>query len=142
MRGGQALAVRKKGAVESQKVVEKRLEEMGLRGDEVMTYRLGGGPLWYSCWVLLDEGEKQEARARMRGEARAACKKSGGEGTPTSTQRAQEMGLGENEMMLYTMGSGAMYYDIWDLLDDGEQETLRLQMQTNLTVSSGVGLIK
>jgi hypothetical protein len=48
---------------------------MGLGEDEVMTYRLAGGPLWNSCWQLLDDEEKVEVRATMRREALAACKK-------------------------------------------------------------------
>jgi hypothetical protein len=67
-----ALAVRKKGAVESEKVVKRRLVKMELAATEVMTYRLGKGKLWYNCWEILTTEEKAAARALMRAEALAA----------------------------------------------------------------------
>ena len=48
-----AAEARVRGALESEKVVKKRLDKMGMHEEEVMTYRLGGGPLWYSCWGFL-----------------------------------------------------------------------------------------
>jgi hypothetical protein len=113
---------------------------MGLGEDEVMTYRLAGGPLWNSCWQLLDEEEKVEVRATMRREALAACKKGAEEslevearatmreealavkekGADVSkaevTERAAKMGLGPNGRLLYTFGHGNLYYPVWHLL--------------------------
>ena len=66
---------------------------MGLPEDEVMTYRLEGGALFYSCWARLDEEEKQEAHATMQREALAARKKAADASTAEVSERAAKMGL-------------------------------------------------
>jgi hypothetical protein len=51
------LEARKKDVVESEKNVKERLRTMGMGEDEVMSWRLGGGDLWWSYWELFDESE-------------------------------------------------------------------------------------
>ena len=98
----EALEACKKGAFKSEKSVKKRLATMGMTDDGVMTYRLGGGGLWYSCWELLDEDEKAEARGTMRREALDADSL----GKSEQAKRALEMGLGPKAHMTYDMTLG------------------------------------
>ena len=84
----------------------KDIAKMGMGEDEVMTYRLGGGPLWYSFWELLEDEEKIEARAAMR-----RAKKEGADlGQAESTERAVKMDLGPGGDTLYRLGHGDTYY--------------------------------
>jgi hypothetical protein len=108
---------------------------MGMGEDEVMTYRLGGGPLWYSCWTLLDDREKVDARATMT----QACPKSRDLGVTEMMKRVAKMVLGPNGLHLYKFGHGSMYYDIWDILTDVEQVEARLQMKAIAFTTNAAG---
>ena len=117
-----ALEARKKGALESEKSVQKRLEKMGMRADEAMAYRLRGGKLWHSCWQLLQDDEKIEARATMRREALTSQKEASTPGSTERAKREEAMGLDTNT---YSFGLGNLYYPIWDILTNTEKDEAR-----------------
>ena len=119
----------KKGALESEKVVKKRLAKMGMGEDEVMTYRLGGGALWYSCWELLEDAEKIEARGTMTREALASRKKGALESEKVVKKRLEKMGMGEDDVMTYRLGGGPLWYSCWELLEDEEKIEARAAMR-------------
>jgi hypothetical protein len=81
-----------------------------------MTYRLTGEWLFYSCWELLDQDEKVEARATMREEALTMKEKGADVSKTEVTERAAKMGLGPNGRLMYTFGHGNLYDPIWHLL--------------------------
>jgi hypothetical protein len=113
-----AAAARVRGAVESKKTVKKSLRNMGMREDEIMTWRLGGGGLWEACWELFDKDEKVAAREEIRGEALAQRKKGAVESKKTIQGRLSEMVMthGYDEGMTYRLGGGALWYECWELL--------------------------
>jgi hypothetical protein len=119
-----ALAVRKKGAVESEKVVKRRLVKMELAATEVMTYRLGKGKLWYNCWEILTTEEKAAARALMRAEALVARKRGTVESANVVKQRLVEMELPDtdSEVMNYRLGGGSAWYVFWGILTVQEKD--------------------
>jgi hypothetical protein len=125
----EALAARKRGAVESKNVVKKRLEEMLLEETEVMVYRLGGGSTWYEFWELLTTEQKREGRALMRAEALAACKRGAVESKNTVKQRLEEMLLEETEGMVYRLGGGSTWYEFWGLLTTEQKRECRALMR-------------
>ena len=49
------------------------------------------------------------------------------------------MVLGPNGHQLYKFGHGSMYYDIWDMLTDVEQDEARLQMKAISFTTIGAG---
>ena len=104
-----------------------------------MTYTLGDGDLWNSCWELLEDEEKIEARATMRREALASHEKGRDLSEAEITERAAKMVLGPGGNLLYTFGHDNTYYDIWDILSDEEQHEARLQIQTSSFTTRGAG---
>jgi hypothetical protein len=118
-----ALAVRKRGAVESEKVVKRRLVKMELAETEVMTYRLGKGKLWYNCWEMLTTEEKAAARALMRLEALAARKRGAIDSAKVVKKRLVEMELADtdSEVMNYRLGGGSAWYVFWEILTTEEK---------------------
>ncbi len=108
---------------------------MGMGEDEAMTYRLGGGPLWYACWTLLDDSKKVEARGTMR----RVTQDYSDWGLKEMKKRAAKMVLGPNGHQLYKLGHGRMYYAIWDILTDVEQDEARLKMKATVFACIGGG---
>ncbi len=73
----------------------------------------GGGPAFWRMWELLDVTGKEEVRAAMKAAALAARVKGGKEGMKQSrktvTERAADMGLGENGYMVYVLGAACLF---------------------------------
>ena len=109
----------KKDTLENEKVVKKRLEKMGM--DEVMTYRLGDGPMWYSVWELLEDEEKIETRRTMTRVGSGSHKKGSLETEKVVKKRLDKMGMDEDKVMTYRMGGDPLWYSVWELLEVEEK---------------------
>jgi hypothetical protein len=138
-----ALAVRKRGAVESEKVVKRRLVKMELAETEVMTYRLGKGKLWYNCWEMLTTEEKAAARALMRLEALAARKTGAIASANVVKQRLLEMELADtdSEVMNYRLGGGSAWYVFWEILSTEEKAAAWALVRLEALVARKTGAI-
>jgi hypothetical protein len=128
-----AAAARVKGAVESAETIKKALTKMGMRQDEIMTYRLGGGNLWEACWELFDEHDKTAAREAIRRAALEVNKKGADLGQSEQARRGLIMGLGKYARIAYCLGHGQLYFDAW-----GDMTTTEKTEATALMLESAV----
>jgi hypothetical protein len=69
----------------------------------------GGGPAFWRMWELLDVAGKEEARAAMKAAALATCVKGAKQSKAVVTERAADMGLGENGWQAYRLGAACFF---------------------------------
>ena len=70
----------------------------------------GGGPAFWRMWELLDGAGKEEARAAMKAAALATRAKGAGHSKAVATERAADMGLGENGYQIYRLGAACFLF--------------------------------
>ena len=61
-------------------------------------------------WGLLDGAGKEEARAAMKAAALAARVKGAKQSKAVATERAADMGLGENGYQIYRLGAVCFFF--------------------------------
>jgi hypothetical protein len=69
----------------------------------------GGGPAFWRMWELLDVAGKEEARTAMKATRVKGAKEGMKQSKKTVTERAADMGLGENGYQIYIIGASCLF---------------------------------
>ena len=77
---------------------------------DLMTYSLGGGREYLPRFRRASEAQKQVWRRVIREVALAARVKGAGQSKAVVTERAADMGLGENGYMAYRLGAACFFF--------------------------------